>query len=61
MAKRFTHSEAESLIPEVDRLLRQAIDLKSQYEEAERALRGFTEHVMLMGGEIGRASCRERV
>ena len=52
MAKRFTHQEAESLIPEVDRLLRRAIDLKAQFEEAERTMRGYTERVMLMGGMV---------
>jgi len=50
MAKRFTLQEAQSLIPQVDRLLRHAIALKSEYEEAERAIQAFTERVMLMGG-----------
>jgi len=50
MPRRFTHPEAESLIPQVDRLLRHAISLRADYEEAEGAIRQFTERVMLMGG-----------
>jgi len=50
MAKRFTLVEAQGLIPEVDRLLRRALDAKGEYQEAERAIREFTERVMMMGG-----------
>src|ERR1017187_2867214 len=50
MAKRFTLVEAQSLIPEGDRLLRQALDAKGEYQDAEQAIREFTEHVMMMGG-----------
>ena len=52
MPKRFTLDEAESLIPEVDRLLREAISVKSDYQEAERAMQAFSERVMLMGGVL---------
>jgi hypothetical protein len=50
MAKRFTLVEAQSLIPEVDRMLRQALESKTAYEEAERAIQEFNERVMMMGG-----------
>ena len=50
MSKRFTHAEAQSLIPEVGRMLRDAIAAKSEYEEAERAIHEFSERVMMMGG-----------
>jgi hypothetical protein len=50
MPKRFTLAEAQSLIPEVDALLRAAIAAKASYEEAERDLQGLTERIMLMGG-----------
>ena len=50
MAKRFTLQEAQNLIPTVDRLLQQAIAMKSEYDEAERVIQQFTEWVMLMGG-----------
>ncbi|HEY1340973.1 MAG TPA: DUF2203 domain-containing protein [Bryobacteraceae bacterium] len=52
MPKRFTLDEAQSLIPEVDRLLREAISLKSDYQDAERAVQSFNERVMLMGGVL---------
>ena len=52
MAKRFTVEEAERLIPEVERLLRQALEAKSEYQEAEQAIREYTEHVMMMGGVV---------
>ena len=52
MPKRFTLAQAQSLIPQVDRLLREAIALKSGFIEAERALQSFHERVMLMGGMI---------
>jgi hypothetical protein len=50
MSKRFTHAEAQSLIPQVGRMLRDAIAAKSEYEEAERAIHEFSERVMMMGG-----------
>ena len=52
MAKRFTLVEAQSLIPEVDRLLRRTLDAKAEYQDAERVIREFSEHVMMMGGVI---------
>ena len=50
MPKRFTLAEAQRLIPEVDRLLRQALEARIEYEAAERAIHQFHEHVMMMGG-----------
>jgi len=50
MAKRFTHAEAEKLLPEVGRLLRDALDAKTEYQEAEKAIQELNERVMLMGG-----------
>ena len=52
MAKRFNLVEAQSLIPEVDRLLRQALDAKREYQDAEQTIRDFSEHVMMMGGVV---------
>lgn len=52
MPKRFTHAEAQSLLPEVGRLLREALAAKSEYQEAEKAIHGLTERVMMMGGVI---------
>jgi hypothetical protein len=50
MPKRFTLAEAQKLIPEVERVVRDGVALKSEYDEAERALQSLTERVMLMGG-----------
>jgi hypothetical protein len=50
MPKHFTLAQAQSLIPRVDRLLREAMALKSGFIEAERALQSFSERIMLMGG-----------
>jgi len=52
MSKRFTLSEAQGLIPEVDRLLRDALQAKSDYQNAEQEIREFSEHVMMMGGVV---------
>ena len=50
MPKRFTHAEAQRLLPEVGRLLRDALDAKSEYQEAEKAIQGMSKRVMMMGG-----------
>jgi hypothetical protein len=52
MPKRFTLAEAQSLIPKVDSLLREAIEAKSCYEEAEEILQSFSQRIMLMGGVL---------
>ena len=50
MSQRFTLAEAESLIPLLDRLLREAVAMKAEYDEAEQALQELKQHVVLMGG-----------
>jgi hypothetical protein len=52
MSKRFTLAEAERVLPPIDRLLREAVTLKSEYQEAEGGIRAFNERVMLMGGVV---------
>ena len=52
MSKRFTLEEAQRLLPEVGRLLRSAIDAKSTYQEAERAIQEMNERIMMMGGVL---------
>ncbi|MBZ5576724.1 MAG: DUF2203 domain-containing protein [Acidobacteriia bacterium] len=60
MPKRFTLEEAERLIPSVDRLLREAIELKSGYASAERCVDSFQERIVMMGGmAVDRAKVRE--
>jgi hypothetical protein len=50
MPRRFTLAEAQSLIPRVDRLLREAVEFKASYDEAEKEIHAFQERVMMMGG-----------
>jgi hypothetical protein len=52
MPKRFTHAEAQRLLPEVGRLLRDALDARGEYQEAEKVIHELTERVMLLGGVI---------
>jgi len=50
MPKRFSLAQARSLLPQVDRLLRDALAAKSAYDDVERAIQTFGERVMMMGG-----------
>ncbi len=50
MPKRFTLAEAQQLIPRVDRLLRDALEYKTLYTDAEQQIQAFQERVMMMGG-----------
>jgi hypothetical protein len=52
MSRRFTLSEAESLLPEIETLLRQAVGLKAQYLEAEQRIQAQTQRVAMQGGVI---------
>jgi hypothetical protein len=50
MSRRFTLAEAQSLLPRIQRLIEEAIALKSEYDEAGGELESFQKRVMLMGG-----------
>ncbi|HUB33568.1 MAG TPA: DUF2203 domain-containing protein [Bryobacteraceae bacterium] len=50
MSRRFTLAEAQGLVPRVQRLIEEAIALKSEYDEAGGELEAFQKRVMLMGG-----------
>lgn len=50
MPKRFNLAQAQSLLPQVDRLLRDALTAKSAYDDVEHSIQSFGERVMLMGG-----------
>jgi hypothetical protein len=50
MSRRFTLADAEKLLPLVERLLREAVALKAEYQEAERQIQAFTGQITLMGG-----------
>jgi hypothetical protein len=50
MGRRFTFAEAQNLIPQVDTLLREAVSLKSDYQEAESVIQAMAQRVSMMGG-----------
>src|SRR5690348_13106143 len=52
MAKRFTLAEAQSLIPSVDRLLRKAVELKTEYAGAEHRVESYQKRILMMGGMV---------
>jgi hypothetical protein len=52
MPKRFTLREAESLLPEIETIIREAVSLKVQYLEARQALHTFAERVAMQGGML---------
>jgi hypothetical protein len=52
MPRRFTLAEAQSLLPRLEPLLREAMRIKAEYEEAAGELRRFQERLMMAGGVV---------
>ena len=52
MPRFFTLKEADQLLPEVESSIRDAIALKSEYQEAEAEWQSFSRRVMLLGGVV---------
>ena len=52
MPRRFTLTEAQSLIPNIDPVLRKAIRLKSDYAEAEQQMESLSRRIQMMGGLV---------
>lgn len=50
MAKRFTLTEAQLLIPKVDALLREAVAVKQEYVDVESEVQAINQRVTMMGG-----------
>jgi hypothetical protein len=50
MSRKFSLVEAQSLIPKVNTMLREAIVLKSDYQAAEEAIQAFSQRVAMAGG-----------
>ena len=50
MPKRFTVSEAQSLVPRLETVMRGAVALKTEYAQADEAVRQVLERVTMMGG-----------
>jgi len=52
MSRRFTLEEAESLLPEIEKSIREAISSKSELEQAETALQAINQRVIMLGGVL---------
>jgi hypothetical protein len=52
MPRRFTLGEAQRLLPEVGRLLREGVSLRSRHREAQERFQALSEHIRMMGGSI---------
>lgn len=61
MPRFFTLQQAEQLLPEVESAIRDAITLKSEYQQAEEEWQNFTRRVMMLGGvQVDRSRIREQ-
>jgi hypothetical protein len=52
MSRRFTLEAAESLLPEVEKGMREAIALKAAFEQAQSELQTVTQRVIMLGGVL---------
>jgi hypothetical protein len=52
MSKRFTLWEAERMLPQIRDWMREAVGMKSQYDEAERAVQSLAMRITMMGGIV---------
>ncbi|MGD0360534.1 MAG: DUF2203 domain-containing protein [Bryobacteraceae bacterium] len=52
MAKRFTLWEAERMLPQVRDWMVEAVAMKLQYDEAERAVQALATRITMMGGIV---------
>lgn len=52
MPTHFTLREAQSLVPKISELLREAVASRAEAAEAEREVRASTERIILMGGVV---------
>jgi len=52
MSRRFTLEEAESLLPEIEKSIREGISSKSELEQAETALQAINQRVIMLGGVL---------
>lgn len=50
MPRYFTLAEARAALPAVGRIIREAVQAKAHYEEAERAIRDLAQRILTMGG-----------
>ena len=50
MSKRFTLAQAQRLIPQVEPLVRQAVAVNKEFQEAEGAVQATSRRIHMMGG-----------
>jgi hypothetical protein len=50
MAKHFTHEQATKMLPAMEKAVREAVFLKHEYEQAERAIQAATQRIAMTGG-----------
>ena len=50
MSRYFTRDQAECLLPTVERLVREALFLKTEFQESDEVLRTATRDIMMRGG-----------
>lgn len=48
----FTLQQAEALLPEVERAIRRAIELKSSYDQADEAIQSEARRIQMTGGAL---------
>ncbi|MGO4879210.1 MAG: DUF2203 domain-containing protein [Bryobacteraceae bacterium] len=52
MPRRFTLWEAERMLPQIRDWMREAVDLKSQFDDAEHAVQALATRITMMGGIV---------
>jgi hypothetical protein len=52
MSRRFTLEEAEGLLPEIAKAMREATSVKSEFDEAQSELRSVSQRVIMLGGVL---------
>jgi hypothetical protein len=52
MPRYFTRDEAHRVLPKAARAVREAVELKTEYQRADSALREYTGRIMMLGGAI---------
>ncbi|MGH9583939.1 MAG: hypothetical protein ACRD4O_13490 [Bryobacteraceae bacterium] len=52
MPRFFTLLQAETLLPQMERLLRSVIDRKREYEQADSEITGMSQRITLAGGML---------
>jgi hypothetical protein len=52
MPRYFTRDEAHRVLPRAGRAVREAIELKSEYQRIDSELREYTGRIMMLGGAI---------